>query len=186
MTIRGTEKELTEAADHIAGYPCRVLIVVPGNHDILFQTEPEKALEIFTDRNIKVLIDRATEVVGVKIFGSPWVKKCWGVFGYEHSIGDNPFLKIPEDTEILITHSPPRYTLDRAPDGTHLGSEWLSERINTVKPKYHVFGHIHCAYGIEKVGDTVHINAATCSERYDVLNPPVIFHYGLPGQYERW
>ncbi len=188
LTIRGTEKELIEAAEGLAGYPARTIIVVPGNHDILFQEQPEKARQIFEDRKITVLIDQATEAYGVKIYGSPWVKKCWGVFGYDGFEVTHPWEKIPLDTEILVTHSPPNYIMDRGPLGNHLGCQHLAARVNVVAPRYHIFGHIHCSYGFEKdsTNNITYINAALCSERYDILNPPIVFHYGLPGSYERW
>jgi Icc-related predicted phosphoesterase len=187
LTIRGTEKELIEAAEGLAGYPCRTIIVVPGNHDILFETNPAKARQIFEERKIKVLIDESTEAYGVKIYGSPWVQKCWGVFGYDGFEVKHPWDKIPNDTEILITHSPPRYIMDKGPRGDHLGCPDLAVAVRRVKPAYHIFGHIHCGQGFEQDADNIkYINAAICSERYDVLNPPIAFNFGLPGNYERW
>jgi Icc-related predicted phosphoesterase len=195
MTMRGTEAELIDAAEHIAGYPCRKLIVVPGNHDLLFGTEPGRARKIFEDRNITVLIDEETEAYGMKIYGSPWVPKCWGAFltvpfkdQYENRYADAAEIwkKIPDYTDILITHGPARFILDKAPGGAHCGCPYLGARIAEVKPKFHVHGHIHCAYGLQKEKDTMHINAAILSERYDVLNPPIVFHAGTPGSYELW
>lgn len=186
LTVRGTEKELVAAAEELAGYPCRRILIIPGNHDILFETDPAKARQIFEDRQIQVLINQATEAGGMKIWGSPYVQKCWGAFGYDGTETFHPWNLIPEDTEILITHGPMKYMLDQGPNGTHLGCSALASRIQVVKPLYHVHGHIHCAYGQQTYQDTTHINAAICSERYDVLNPPIVFHCGLPGDYERW
>ena len=54
MTIRGTENELVRAAEELAGYPCKRIVVIPGNHDILFEKNERLARSIFEDRDIKV------------------------------------------------------------------------------------------------------------------------------------
>jgi hypothetical protein len=54
--------------------------------------------------------------------------------------------RIPLETDVLITHSPPRYHLDLS-----LGCLGLLEEIWRVKPRLHVFGHIHSGYGKEAV-----------------------------------
>lgn len=187
MTIRGTEAELTAAAEELAGYPCRQIIVVPGNHDILFESDEARARAIFESREIKVLMHQGTEVGGVKIWGAPGQKECWGAFGYNMYDSYPRWDDIPTDTDILLTHSPASYTLDRAPNGEHLGCPALSRALTRVAPSYHVFGHIHSDQGFSAgPSGIVSINAAICSERYDVLNPPIAFNLGLPGSYERW
>jgi Icc-related predicted phosphoesterase len=51
---------------------------------------------------------------------------------------------IPDDTDILITHTPPIGHGDLCCSGVRAGCvELLSTVQNRVKPKYHVFGHIH-------------------------------------------
>lgn len=187
LTIRGTEKELTEAAEHLAGYPCRKIIIVPGNHDILFETDTQKALDIFESRDIQVLMGKGTEIGGVKIFGQHGQPECWGAFGYDGYEKLEPWEAIPNDTEILITHCPPKYILDLAPNGSHLGCSNLSSRVTqVVKPSYHVFGHIHLSYGRQEYQGTTFINAAICSETNQAINPPISFNFGLPGSYERY
>lgn len=51
---------------------------------------------------------------------------------------------IPSDTDILVTHTPPVGHGDLCCTGVRAGCvELLSTVQNRVKPKYHVFGHIH-------------------------------------------
>ena len=40
--------------------------------------------------------------------------------------------------------------------------------------KAHVFGHIHEGYGEYQRGDTRFVNASTCNERYQLINPPIV------------
>ena len=54
--------------------------------------------------------------------------------------------RIPIDTDVLITHTPPRYHLD-----INLGCLSLLKEIWRVKPRLHVFGHIHSGHGREAV-----------------------------------
>lgn len=54
--------------------------------------------------------------------------------------------RIPRETDVLITHTPPRYHLD-----LNLGCAALLKEIWLVKPRLHVFGHIHSGHGREPV-----------------------------------
>ena len=97
---------------------------------------------------------------------------------------------IPDDTDILVTHSPPWGMFDRVgffEDGTilNVGSESLCKynaaHVNTCK--LHVFGHIHEDYGVydirrfqNQLGDptgTVYVNASHVNERYQPVNKPI-------------
>lgn len=52
--------------------------------------------------------------------------------------------KIPDDTDILVTHTPPVGHGDLCCTGVRAGCvELLTTVQQRVKPKYHVFGHIH-------------------------------------------
>lgn len=54
--------------------------------------------------------------------------------------------RIPISTDVLITHTPPKHHLD-----IDLGCPGLLDRIWHVKPRLHVFGHVHSGYGREAV-----------------------------------
>ncbi len=80
--------------------------------------------------------------------------------------------------DILITHGPPKFILDSVYKESqnniklyeHCGDIELYHRINKIKPKLHVFGHIHSsndnAYpennGVFYNGDTWFVNASCC------------------------
>ncbi len=78
--------------------------------------------------------------------------------------------KIPEDTDILMTHTPRFGVRDR-----NFGCEELTERVNALKNlKVHMFGHVHSEYGFskdEKSGLTS-INAAVDDEQQ-----PIVFDF---------
>ena len=66
--------------------------------------------------------------------------------------------------------------MDIAKPNNHVGDEELTKLLGkTIKPLYHIFGHIHEAYGMEKHGDITYINASTCTLRYKPSNKPIVF-----------
>ena len=81
------------------------------------------------------------------------------------------YAAIPEDTDVLVSHTPPYGILDR--DGSSLyGSRELLERVRVIHLRLHLFGHIHKSYGTTSDGVTVFSNAAIMDEGYDNLNVP--------------
>lgn len=42
----------------------------------------------------------------------------------------------------------------------HWGSWSLTDRVKQLRPKVHVFGHVHNSHGIVRKGETLYINAA--------------------------
>ena len=57
-------------------------------------------------------------------------------------------------------------------DITMNGSNELLSRVTAVRPRIHLFGHIHKANGLEESGGTVFSNAAMMDEHYDMLLEP--------------
>jgi Icc-related predicted phosphoesterase len=83
--------------------------------------------------------------------------------------------KIPDGIDILVTHGPPKGVLDITQDGDSVGCPILAAEIMyRIKPKYHIFGHIHEGYGQQKIEGITYINASTCNRKYQPVNPPII------------
>lgn len=112
----------------------------------------------------------------LKIWGSPWSltfdrinPKCAAFTGNEADLKAK-FDLIPDDIDILVTHSPPHGCyLDEKRDGTMLGSVALRDRCWDLKLQLHVFGHIHEGYG--RHGNNV--NASHVNEHYQPVNKPI-------------
>lgn len=76
--------------------------------------------------------------------------------------------RIPQDTDILITHTPPFMTLDATKKGKHAGCPVLSAKLAELRRcRLHVFGHIHECAGAQintndptRLVDRVSVNAA--------------------------
>ena len=143
----------------LARLPHRHKIVIAGNHDFCFQDHPREARALL--RHAIYLQDEAVEVAGVEVYGSPW--QPW-FFDWAFNLPRGPALaekwaKIPDDTQLLITHGPPAGIGDRTHDGRRVGCEDLLRRVREVRPRLHVFGHIHEAAGRYDEDGTTFVNA---------------------------
>ena len=84
------------------------------------------------------------------------------------------YAKIPDNTDVLITHTPAFGILD-FDDNINYGSEELREKKSALKLKAHLFGHIHAQHGLEIIGDTLFPNGATLHADYtSALHPNMI------------
>jgi Icc-related predicted phosphoesterase len=161
--------------DWLGELPHEHKVVVPGNHEFLLE-DPQHRPAI---TNATLLIDAGIEIEGIKIWGSP-VTPLYGVaFGMSSgSDRKRTWAKIPDATDILITHSPPFGFLDRVSvaDG-HQGCLPLMEAVLRVRPRLHVFGHIHRGYGTKHNEHTLFVNAALSDKFGGVGRPPIIVDF---------
>jgi Icc-related predicted phosphoesterase len=85
---------------------------------------------------------------------------------------------IDKDTDVLITHGPPYGILDYTPltynKDHHVGCEELLRKLNALKIKVHIFGHIHYSCGKVHRNETTFVNASVMNEDYEVVNKPVV------------
>jgi hypothetical protein len=85
----------------------------------------------------------------IRIYGAPQIPACgpMSVHAFQYPRGQDAWSEtIPEDTDILVTHTPPKHHLD-LPLPTGLGCEHLLSEVRRVKPTLHVFGHVHWGAG---------------------------------------
>ena len=88
------------------------------------------------------------EIEGLRIFGSPYsVKYGSGAFQYRKEEDELVWAHLPENIDILITHSPPFGILDATAKGVSAGSKGLLKVVQRIRPKLHIFGHIHEGHG---------------------------------------
>lgn len=177
-TWKGTRQELLLLNDWFGKIKHKFkygIIFSPGNHDMMFEEDLEEALEIMT--NCKVVIDETVEIEGVKIYCSPWQPwfHNWAFNLFRGKEIKEMWDKIPVDTDILVTHGPPKGILDMNEEGFECGCFDLFEAVERIKPRYHIFGHIHEGHGIIN-GPTTFINASVVNRRYKLVNKPFYFN----------
>lgn len=155
-------------------------IFIAGNHDILFEQSPTFVKGALSGYKwIDYLQDEEIIVNDVKIYGSPWQPEFynWAFNLPRRGPGlSSRWENIPNDTDILITHGPPQGILDiSGPPYSQgdLGCELLRVRVDELKPKIHLFGHIHGSYGYKFINGTHFINASVLNEQYEYKNKPL-------------
>lgn len=183
LTARDVSNEYEKFLRWVVSSHYKKIIWIGGNHDNFIQ-------KFFTPSKYSpttYLCDSGTEFEGLKIWGSPRTLKFKGQNPHamafcvdtEEELADK-FEKIPPDTDILITHSPPYGILDKTDRGENVGSPYLYSWFKYVgRPKLHVFSHIHEAYGQEEVfvgHNNIMVKSINCShvnELYQPVNKPM-------------
>lgn len=155
--------------------PAGAIVGIAGNHDFIFEREPSLVPEL----PWIYLEDASVDVEGVRIWGSPWTPwfHDWA-FNAPRASGES-FLErrydtIPDETDVLLVHGPPRGFGDRTTAGVDAGSSALLDAIDRVQPRLCVFGHIHEARGQWTRGETTLVNAAAVDALYELRNPSVV------------
>jgi Icc-related predicted phosphoesterase len=168
--------EFCEWFDSIDNYKTKIFIA--GNHDRMFQYSSELVMDIIDSyKSITYLQDSFVIVDGLKIYGSPWQPEFYNWAFNLPRDGEELKAKwdlIPSDVDILITHGPAYGFVDQVKGKEeHLGCKLLSKRIEEVKPRIHVCGHIHSGNGITLTNDTSYFNASVLDERYYYAHKPL-------------
>lgn len=212
FTVTGTLDECRRFGAFLARLPHRRKLVVPGNHDVTFdddwygtgpdegrwrrfhrgyRQDPVACRAAVADAcpRVELLLDSATTVDGLKVWGAPW-QPSFSDWAFQADRG--PALRakwdaIPGDTDVLITHGPPAGVGDVVvtDEGRreHVGCyDLLDAVVSRVRPAAHVFGHIHDGHGAYcatvdggALVPTLFINAATCDETYTAVHAPIVF-----------
>lgn len=150
---------------------CKILVA--GNHDTSIEAklvDPKTYSGIIYLNHESILLTEPYVSKSIKLFGSPYTPSfCnWAFNVPRHRLA--PYWEdISIDTDIVITHGPPKGILDLSAnrDGVleQCGDKSLFNKVEEIKPKFHIFGHIHnmsgiTNFGTRKIKDTVFINAS--------------------------
>ncbi|CAF0922084.1 unnamed protein product [Adineta steineri] len=209
FSLDGRQTEIEEFLKYLKGLTqYRLKIFIAGNHDLTLEPkfyeetwkrwhyrgkqdyeligrlirDPSLATEhgiIYLEQ--QEFIDPQT---GLKFFGSPYQPEfCDWAFNLPANSPEikQVWSKIPDDVDVLITHGPPANILDKTYMEQHVGCAQLLARVQKIKPKLHVFGHIHEAYGREEHDSTIFVNASTCNLRYKPSQPPIVVELAVKG-----
>ena len=161
----------TRFRDWLGEVPARAVVGVAGNHDFVFAAGD---LGLTPPLPWTYLQDSGTTVGGLTIWGTPWQPTF---FDWAFNL-DEPELAakwdlIPEATDVLLLHGPPFGHGDPTPRGP-AGSPSLLRRIEAVRPRLAVAGHIHSGYGVYAIGPTTFVNASHLDESYAPAHRPVL------------
>eukprot|EP00611_Tribonema_gayanum_P030457 TRINITY_DN848_c0_g1_i1.p1 TRINITY_DN848_c0_g1~~TRINITY_DN848_c0_g1_i1.p1 ORF type:complete len:318 (+),score=67.51 TRINITY_DN848_c0_g1_i1:155-1108(+) len=188
MRAPHAESVLQDFNAWLGSLPHRHKVVTAGNHEIALNDYTPQQIQ---DRlsNCIYLQDSGAVVAGLAIYGTPWTSSCNMGFSDTHAgLERRVWPRIPRGLDILITHMPPWNLRDLAYDPravdpapckvcaqvhrrhAHWGSKGLRQRVEAVRPRVHIFGHVHNSHGCADTGDTLFVNAAQ-----DLLCQPIFF-----------
>lgn len=173
-TYMGTVQAITKFNSWLGKLPHKHKIIIAGNHDWLFQTDPGLAKSLIT--NAIYLQDSGCEIDGIKFWGSP--HQPW-FYDWAFNQMRGPDIKrywdlIPTDTDVLITHGPPYGVGDITYRAGNVGCQDLLDAVRKIKPKLHVYGHIHPGYGSVQSLGTIFVNASIMDDLYMPRNEPIV------------
>jgi len=78
------------------------------------------------------------------VHGSPWTPYFGGwAFNYKRGPEAEQLYGVVKPCDILLTHGPPYSILDLAQERTPVGCDSLLNALPRIRPRLHVFGHIH-------------------------------------------
>jgi Icc-related predicted phosphoesterase len=180
FTGRGFSGEVDSFRKWLLSLSFKKKVVIAGNHDLSFEDTPEKAQELLlknNDGSIIFLQDSEVTVDDVRFYGSPWQPRFFDwAFNLDRGSSQlrDKWRKIPDGIDVLITHCPPYGIMDPSLDGLPVGCELLLEELMRIKPKLHVFGHLHSGFGIVEKNGIIFVNAAMCDEQYQIHREPIV------------
>lgn len=189
FTFMGDPLPVHKFGKWLKSLPHKDKIVIAGNHDRSFEYLPEYAEGILrdaTDKTVHYLMDKAITVQGLHIYGSPWTPEfCDWAFNVPRGSLWKKWSKIPDRLDILVTHGPPSGDLGGVlpQEKEEVGDPELLERIQQVRPRLHVCGHVHSGYGLRERFGIRFANAAVLDESYQLAHKPIVIDLESKGDY---
>ena len=160
LTSDGTVAEIQDQIDWISSLPYEHKVVIAGNHDSWFDPRTRQKTDVgkaprwgdvyyLQHSSVQLTFPRQA-YRQLTFYGAPQIPQCGEEdFAFQYRRSDDAWsYTVPQGTDVLITHTPPRHHLD-LPAG--LGCDYLSKEVWRVRPKLHVFGHVHAGHGCEHV-----------------------------------
>ena len=159
LTNEGNIAELQAQIDWLSSLPHRHKVVIAGNHDTFLDPRSRATLpgpdqrgsldwgEIHYLQHSSVTLKFPSRKL--RLYGAPQIPKCGGSnFAFQYNREQDAWTDtIPADIDVLITHTPPKYHRDLY--SPSLGCHFLLREVWRVRPKLHVFGHVHAGAGRE-------------------------------------
>ncbi|KAK6104605.1 Calcineurin-like phosphoesterase family protein [Brugia pahangi] len=216
FTLYGRPDEVELFSKYLKQLPHTLKVVIAGNHEYTFDDRfmkahgskfGEKKLAVKQTlsnefslqemknakaklENVIYLEDSSSELFGIRIYGTPWLPE-YDDMAFNLPRGQallDKWNDIPAGIDVLITHTPPLGHGDILSTGEHVGCvELLNSVVKRIRPKYHIFGHIHSGYGCTTDGYTKFVNCSLVDDRLQLVNNPIIFDISVDeNKKERW
>lgn len=177
LSHRGDRLELEDFFRWFVRQDFRYKICIAGNHDFFLERANHAELDRLIPEEVIYLNDNGTVIEGVQIWGSPITPEFfrWAFNRKRGAPIRQHWELVPPGTDLLITHGPPLGILDQTVSDQHVGCRDLLHTVKEIKPKVHLFGHIHESHGTTKNMGTRFINASLANEQYELVYKPILF-----------
>lgn len=202
LSQNGSFNEIQAQLDWLNAQPHKHKVVIGGNHDLLLDPVfvdgfPERIFErpgssrsdlrwgsiIYPqDSSVELQFHNGRKL---KVYGAPSTQQ-FGNWAFQYPpIRDVWTGVVPPDTDILLTHGPPKWHLD----ANALDNEYLLKELRRTKLPLVVFGHIHAGYGHDVVAfDDVQVAYEDIVFGKKGILPLIkmIFHFLIDKTYKKW
>lgn len=162
LTNAGTPDEIQAQLDWLNTLPHKHIVAISGNHDSYFDPRSRSTLRKselahqhlhwgkvqYLQHSSTVLNFPSRGDRKLHVYGAPQIPACGGPeHAFQYPRGTDAWSgTVPRNTDILVTHTPPKHHMD-LPVG--LGCEFLLKETWRIRPRLHVFGHVHAGRGQE-------------------------------------
>jgi hypothetical protein len=178
LTNQGSFSELQKTVAWLEKAPFECKIVVAGNHDITLDPsfyreygsrfhnqeaqDTDQCINLLVQSSSIIYLNHEARTIHLtkqdgpqttfKVFGSPYSpsRGVWA-FGYAPEEADALWGQAPLDSDVVITHTPPKFHCDESPSRGSAGCEALRQALWSIRPRLAVCGHVHEARGAETV-----------------------------------
>ena len=171
LTDKGTVLDIQKQIDWLAStkesHGFQHIVVICGNHDSYFDERSRSQHDKRNPKNkprwpagMHYLQHSSAQLSfssfesdvkrSLNVYGAPQIPRCGGKeFAFQYQRGQDAWTgTIPMDTDVLVTHNPPKYHLDITENEiAGQGCEYLLKEVKRVKPSLHVCGHVHADGG---------------------------------------
>jgi Icc-related predicted phosphoesterase len=142
--------------------PHPIKLYVPGNHDTLVERDWDESQKQLSSVGVDTLLNTGMYIDGIHFWGYPYIPPIGGMWAFERDPDFRRYTvnKIPSDVDVLISHGPVYMKLDMSSTGHRCGCTILEKKVEEVKPKVFICGHIHESYGSLEYSDTEYYNVS--------------------------
>lgn len=178
FSSRGEVHQVRAFLEWFADQPHRHKVFIAGNHDFLAERDPA-LFRSLVPSNCVYLEDEGVMIERKLIWGSPYTPWFYDwAFNCQRGLEiDQHWQQIWPGTDILLTHGPPYGIRDLTFHGELVGCADLNRHVWVQRPRLHVFGHIHEAYGLTEVNGIQFANASSVNLAYEMAHAPLVFDW---------
>ena len=145
-----------EVLEHLEGMADRA-VAVTGNMDDVSIRRRLLSMGLLVDGRVR-------EVRGLRVGG------VGGIDPKADIVSLRSDLKGSGSLDVLVTHHPPKGVLDRTFMGLRIGLQAIGELARSLRPRLHLFGHVHESPGQQVYDGIVAVNPGPAYEgRYAVI-----------------